>query len=650
MTEKWICSCGCENTGMFCPQCGQKKPEPWTCECGTVNTGEFCTKCAKARPENDFSRKIAELEARKEEAEARAREAKAKQEELDALTKAEAEARKAEAKARRLEQQNKRKQERLNNGNVSAAGTIVETVRGAAEEIRDKVSTDDVRNRASKVGRRIGKVSKAVWIVLAAVVVAAVILVLVLSNNGYTVNRYNDNEELSVYAPFAILTDKEQDIALTHPDSLSTEVAEDGIYIYGAEEGTAPYVLVRRHKGKTNPEKYFKEYSEIVDTGYAVVNESEIQQVKVGDKTLYMKRTIILEDGMPVNVERYLELYRDSYIEYTAYGYDAGANTELYYAILTARPSAIAYAGRISDKTTRLSNEKAGYSVAMPDMLKCRSFSTGYYAYSEYMSVFSAFFNSDAYKAAIYDRDDFIKRADKLDGYVAELLEVEEVVFEDGTERKIDGKSAYCYPMKVRIAEGITGTGELCLLNGEAPGCYLVCYYIYDEYADIENLEKIGTAFNNSFQITGKPAISEYTVLDLSKYGAGQIQYRKTDVASVIQEDRRTVLRDDTDTRSVIVRGSDSATVSEFVNILCSEMADLYDTTPVILSGTDYGEGRYPYENYRIRLYIDNEEYNCQIHAYVSDEGTVRGVYYFSKVNEDQWQKDLARDIVWSWR
>ena len=48
----WICSCGVENTGKFCSDCGAKKPETegWTCSCGNVNKGKFCSECGKKRP------------------------------------------------------------------------------------------------------------------------------------------------------------------------------------------------------------------------------------------------------------------------------------------------------------------------------------------------------------------------------------------------------------------------------------------------------------------------------------------------------------------------------------------------------------------------------------------------------------------------
>ena len=47
----WKCSCGAENTGKFCTQCGAAKPEDgWKCPCGAVNKGKFCSECGAKKP------------------------------------------------------------------------------------------------------------------------------------------------------------------------------------------------------------------------------------------------------------------------------------------------------------------------------------------------------------------------------------------------------------------------------------------------------------------------------------------------------------------------------------------------------------------------------------------------------------------------
>lgn len=47
----WKCSCGAENSGKFCAECGAPKPSAgWVCVCGTVNKGRFCTECGAKKP------------------------------------------------------------------------------------------------------------------------------------------------------------------------------------------------------------------------------------------------------------------------------------------------------------------------------------------------------------------------------------------------------------------------------------------------------------------------------------------------------------------------------------------------------------------------------------------------------------------------
>ncbi len=49
----WACSCGTQNKGKFCSNCGNPQPTPagsWICSCGEENSGKFCSNCGKPAP------------------------------------------------------------------------------------------------------------------------------------------------------------------------------------------------------------------------------------------------------------------------------------------------------------------------------------------------------------------------------------------------------------------------------------------------------------------------------------------------------------------------------------------------------------------------------------------------------------------------
>ena len=52
--NSWKCSCGRENTGKFCVECGAPKPaDGWVCACGSVNKGKFCPECGAKKPASE---------------------------------------------------------------------------------------------------------------------------------------------------------------------------------------------------------------------------------------------------------------------------------------------------------------------------------------------------------------------------------------------------------------------------------------------------------------------------------------------------------------------------------------------------------------------------------------------------------------------
>lgn len=46
-TKTWTCTCGTNNRGNYCMECG--KIRVWTCKCGALNSGNYCPDCGNPR-------------------------------------------------------------------------------------------------------------------------------------------------------------------------------------------------------------------------------------------------------------------------------------------------------------------------------------------------------------------------------------------------------------------------------------------------------------------------------------------------------------------------------------------------------------------------------------------------------------------------
>ena len=274
---------------------------------------------------------------------------------------------------------------------------------------------------------------KTLFIAICALLIIAALIILPSALRGYTVNKADKASELSVPAPFALYSGKDIGFSFLYPEECRAGWEDDSACVY---YGDGKLLVSRADKKGMSPEKYFKSCDKLMLSMFKTVESTPIQEVPVGGKTLYLTRYKVGTGDGTMIIDRYLELYRSFYLQYTAMSPEANAlNTPVYYAIDTLRVSDGAYRGAFSEKTELHKNEEAGISLRLPVMLTTEELS-------------------------------------------------------EGQETKLAGRSFYCYPMTM-TAGGREFSGQVCLANADETGVYLLCYGVRDGSPAAEELTEL---------------------------------------------------------------------------------------------------------------------------------------------------------------
>ena len=329
---------------------------------------------------------------------------------------------------------------------------------------------------------------KTLLIAICALLIIAALIILPSALRGYTVNKADKATELSVPAPFALYSGKDIGFSFLYPEDCRAGWEDDSACIY---YGDGKLLVSRTDKKGMSPEKYFKSCDKLMLSTFQTVESTPIQEVPVGGKTLYLTRYKVGTGNGTMIIDRYLELYRSFYLQYTAMSPEAGAlNTPVYYAIDTLRVSDGAYRGAFSEETELHRNEEAGISLRLPVMLTTEELTVGFISRGENCVLLAVFCDRDDNGNAIYNRQDFIDRAAENPDFVAGYLGAESAVFSEGRETTLAGRSFYCYPMTMN-AGGSEFSGQVCLANADETGVYLLCYGVRDGSPAAEELTEL---------------------------------------------------------------------------------------------------------------------------------------------------------------
>lgn len=322
-------------------------------------------------------------------------------------------------------------------------------------------------------------------------IAAAIVLPIVL--RGYKINKTDNATDMDVPKELSLYSADNIGFSFLYPVGLETGWnEEDGAYIYCGSSHEAPYVLVcRTNKSGMTPEKYFKSFDQSMLQTFENVQSTKIQEVQVGEKTLYLTRYMCADGSKSYVIDRYLELYNGFYIQYSSISEEAGSlNTPLYYAISTLKIKDGAYQGAFSDKTTLYHHAETGISLKLPDMLVVNDLTIGYFASNENAVMICVHCTEDDGGTPIYNRQDFIDRASASPDFVATRLGADSAEFSEGQELQLGNKSFYCYPMKMST-NGNAFSGVLCLANADETGCWLLCYAVREGCPAQEDISAI---------------------------------------------------------------------------------------------------------------------------------------------------------------
>ena len=617
----WTCVCGqTGNTGNFCRNCGTPRPleegpqleipptdvledntpilrvaappeGPWDCLCGkTGNLGKFCSVCGTPR-ERGFA-----------------------PEGIAASTP-------------------------IGVQPESAIKTGMEEPQMKAPEIPQPTTPADAGKKK--------KTMKLLIIIAAAVVViaAAIVALVFLLPKKYTVNHYTATEQLEIMEGFSVLSDDDYDISFLYPDDLLADRKDEGDYIFGNKKDEYPYVLITRINEQTKVQNYFKEYKQYMKSLYPGLELSEIYEVPVEGKTLYMVSTHIPDDD--IDQDQYIELYDDYYILYTSMGYESGAdNRELYYAIGSLRPSADAYP---VPQASVHENTLGNFSVEIPDDYSVDEFSSGLYAEKGNTGLFAAYFNSDLFGTIIYDREDFLERTQKITGYLEELLGLQEVTLSMGSVTIINGREYDLYPMNVVLQNGASAEGKLAVGECDSNvGVYLICYYLEENTGTIQ--EEEAEQFLQSVTIHGDPNNTFYKIVNAEDAGLGIFACAIDQIGDVKVESDSVTITSPDEKQKIILEKLEGPEVYNAAEKIAQDLADQHKES-YLAELEDPEDGRYYYHGAEITYETDKgEKHVYRIFGVESNSGNVFVMHYDVVEGEEAWADDIVDDLIWSWK
>ena len=165
---------------------------------------------------------------------------------------------------------------------------------------------------AGKSGNKTGIIIAAIAGGIILVVIIGIVLFLLLGKGG----EVNEEIEGGQTCPkgYVICDETDYGISFVYPEKLIHSDESDGAYIRINDNAV---LIITAVDGKASPDPYYKKYKKMVSENYDGAEFSDIKQARIKGKIVYLLRTTVETEDGKRTIDRYLEPYKNKYVEYT---------------------------------------------------------------------------------------------------------------------------------------------------------------------------------------------------------------------------------------------------------------------------------------------------------------------------------------------
>ena len=354
----------------------------------------------------------------------------------------------------------------------------------------------------------------------------------------YVVNKLGKDQTADeIPDGMTVEAEEDLDISFCYPLGVYLDYSTDDGYIltYGEDEDAYQIRINKLDQKAEEPEKILKSIKKDVDKEFEKTKGTDVEETKVGKRTLYMETF----KGSDVVIDAYVEIYKDFTMVYLAIADKSGEmEAELSSILQTLRFSAAAYDGiEVPEPpvptTSYLVNSDFNLAITVPsqDAAPDPQCPVGIYVSYPTGNVGAIFLNSDPIGSCVYDAEDLLNSFMNYDGMMAALLLVETAEVINYYDSSFSGIPEIDAEFNF-TSNGQSGVGYCRLINGPDIGCYCVFYTLY-EPDNAEQKDLFATAIE-TFEINGAPQQRKFQVHETA---SGMRFALPTDLYSSIEDD-----------------------------------------------------------------------------------------------------------------